>query len=209
MLTISSDTLPQTCLSYVAFRLSFQETFERIVLANQVDEPEPDGCGFLTEVPFLRGVPAHVQLDLLAGTWSRHVADDTFKASLLDESVVYAACETSARLVEDDPQTMQRFLKGGPLDVEIDADHFLASELRALHLELSNEGDFLMISQFEDMEPDAAGILKTKFDLDTKKLEPMFDILGRWSLSAEFSDNLKDLMTETELARIAFELNLK
>ena len=38
MLTISADILPQTCLSYFAFRVSFCETLERVALAKQIGE---------------------------------------------------------------------------------------------------------------------------------------------------------------------------
>jgi len=209
MLAISTDTLPQTSLSYVAFRISFQETYERIVLSRQMGEDIPDRCGFLTEVPFLKHVPAHVQLDLLAKTWSRHVDQVRVEADLVDESVVYATCETAARLVEDEPTTAQRFLTGGPLETSAAVDRYLASELRALHLNLSNEGDFLMISQFEDMVPDAARALKQKFELDEERLEAMFDVLGLWRISDTFTGNLAGLLTEAEIARVAFELDVK
>jgi hypothetical protein len=54
-------------------------------------------------VPFLMGVPPHVQLDLLADTWSKHTSKDKHEASLIDESVIYAAGETAARIAEEDP----------------------------------------------------------------------------------------------------------
>lgn len=209
MLAISTDTLPQTSLSYVAFRISFQETYERIVLSRQMGEEIPERCGFLTEVPFLKNVPAHVQLDLLAATWARHVDNDRFEASLVDESIVYATCETAARIVEDEPAAAVRFLQGGPIEIPAESDHFLASELRALHLNLSNEGDFLMISQFEDMVPDAARALKKKFELDEERLEAMFDVLGLWRISHAFVKNLTGLLSESEAARVAFELDVK
>lgn len=209
MLAISTDTLPQTSLSYVAFRISFQETYERIVLSRQMGEDVPEHCGYLTEVPFLKNVPAHVQLDLLAATWSRHVADDRHEASLVDESIVYATCETAARVVEDEPDMAKRFLKGGPLEITAESDRLLASELRALHLNLSNEGDFLMISQFEDMVPDAARALKKKFELDEERLEAMFEVLGLWRISDGFVRNLTGLLSEAEAARVAFELDVR
>jgi len=201
MLTISTDTLPQSCLSYVAFRVSFLETLERISLAQQVGSYGTDSFGFLTEVPFLRTVAPHVQLDLLAETWSKHVANVPVEATLLDESVVYAVCETSSRLVENEPETIDRFLEGGPLDVDLTVDHFLAPELRGLHLNLSNEGDFLMISQFEDMLPAEARRLKKKFGLSEERLETMFEILGRWTMSADFLNYLEGLLTGKEIVR--------
>jgi hypothetical protein len=66
MLAIQTDTLPQTGLSYFAFRVAFQETLERICLAQQIGNYTADCFGFLTEVPFLRAVPPHVHLELLA-----------------------------------------------------------------------------------------------------------------------------------------------
>ena len=89
MLAICTDTLPQTCLSYLAFRLSFLETLERIAMARQIGDDELDCFGYLTEVPFLRSVPPHVQLDLLAETWSKHVACERIDADLVDEAVIY------------------------------------------------------------------------------------------------------------------------
>ena len=112
-----------------------------------------DCFGFLTEVPFLRAVPPHVQLDLLAETWCKHASTEKFVANLVDESVIYAACETSARIVEQEPHVITRYLAGGPQQVSPKADSLLAGELRALHLNLASDGDFLMISQFEDMPP--------------------------------------------------------
>src|SRR3990170_4603806 len=57
MISIQTDTFPQTSLSYFAFRIAFQETLERICLAQQVGTYTANCFGFLTEVPFLRAVP--------------------------------------------------------------------------------------------------------------------------------------------------------
>ena len=92
-----------------------------------------------------------MQLDLLAATWRKHAASEKFVADLLDESVIYAVCETSARIVEQDPTVISRYMAGGPQSVPVKIDQSLAAELRALHLNLASDGDFLMISQFEDM----------------------------------------------------------
>jgi hypothetical protein len=184
------------------------ETLERICLAQQVGTYTATCFGFLTEVPFLRAVPPHIQLDLLAATWKKHVSAERFDANLVDESVIYAACETSARIVEKEPDVIARFLKGGPLDVQLRPDHFLSAELRSLHLNLSTDGDFLMISQFEDMNPDEARAAKQQFGLDEARLDVMFDTLGRWSMSAEFLSNMVGLMTTEEIVRTALELGV-
>lgn len=209
MLQISKDTLPQSCLSYIAFRVSFQETLERIALAHQIDD-DGNGCfGYLTEVPFLSGVAPHVQLDLLAETWAKHLCEVEIPATLVDESVVYAACETAARIAEREPDDFARFLKGGPLDVELEYDHFLSSELRNLHLDLSNEGDFLLISQFEDMDPMVAKEKKRELQLEPDTFKPMFDVLGLWTMSADFLSNLDGLLSEREIIRTVTELGRK
>ncbi|MDA1018089.1 MAG: hypothetical protein O3A00_26985 [Planctomycetota bacterium] len=202
MLRINTDILPQTCLTYLAFRVSFRETYERILLARQVNE-EAEGFGFLTEVPFLKAVPPHVQLDLLAETWKKHSGRRRSNASLVDESVVYAACETAARIVDDEPQMISHFLDSGPTEFTLAVDRSLSAQLRSLHLNLSNEGDFLLISQFEDTHPDEARWLKDEFELDNARFESMFEVLGRWHFSPDFDANLKLLLTDREIARIA------
>lgn len=202
MLAICADTLPNSALSYLAFRVSFQETLERVALSKQIN----DGCecyGYLTEVPFLRTVPPHVQLDLLAETWSKHVSKRRFEADLIDESVVYAVAETAAQIAEKEPTVITHCLISGPLKSEVSVDELLPAELRNLHLSLSNDGDFLLISQFEDMHPDEARKLKRKFGLDASKLDRMFEVLARWAISDSFIKNLDDLLTDREIARTA------
>jgi len=206
MLNICADTLPQTCLSYVAFRVSFQETLERFCLARQMGDDVGECHGYLAEVPFLRAVPAHVQLDLLIETWAKHFDAECFDANLVDESVVYAAYKTAARIVEHEPDVVRRYLRGGPLDAEVEIDYFLASDLRSLHLNLSNDGDFLMISQFEDMPPDEARRMKREFKIDEQRLEPMFEVLAHWTMSANFISHLGGLLTNREIVRAVREL---
>ncbi len=207
MLNIASDILPQTCISYVAFRIAFCETLERMTLAKQVGGLR-DGFGYLTEVPFLSGVPPRVQLDLLAETWAKHLSESSESATLLDESVIYAICETSSMLVDHQPSVVRGFLRSGPLEVDLKINHHLATELQGLHLNLSNAGDFLMISQFEDMPPEEARLLKTQFGLEEDRLEAMFEVLGRWHPHAEFLSRLHGLLLPNEIELTADLLNL-
>lgn len=202
MLTICTDILPQSCLSYLAFRIALHETLERMALAQQIGDRDASPFGYLTEVPFLRCVPPHVQIDLLLETWEKHLADEELEATLVDESVIYAACETAARVVEDEPEAVRRFLERGPLQIDAAIDRHLASELRNLHLRLSNDGDFLLISQFEDMPPDEARRLKKKFRLDEGRLEAMFEVLQYWYVSADLVPRMSGLITEDELPRV-------
>jgi hypothetical protein len=212
MLTIATDVLPRTALAYIAFRLAFCGTWERLTLSAQVD---PAGrllghvaFGYLTEVPFLRHVPPLVQLDRLAGTWTRHRADAPVEATVLDESVIYAACETAARMVETEPEAARTFLLSGPEAVSHSVNRRLAVELRTLHLGLPNDGDFLMISQFEDIPPDEARALKREFGLDEARLEPLFETLAHWHPSAAFGSSVDGLLTAGEIERLGTEFRL-
>jgi hypothetical protein len=198
MLHIAHDILPQTLLSYVAFRVSFFETLERIALAQQFDMVHQKAFGYLTEVPFLNQVAPQVQLDALLKTWHKHLAPEGFEASLVDESVVYAVCETAARVAEQEPVVMQRYLRRGPLPVSIIVDHQLAAELRSLHLKLSNEGDFLLISQFQDLPPEEAIRLKLKFRFDASRAESMFDVLGQFYMTADIKTCAENLLLAEE-----------
>jgi hypothetical protein len=80
--------------------------------------------------------------------------------------------------------------------------------LRALHLNLASDGDFLMISQFEDMPPTEAAESKRQFGLDDDRFEVMFEVLGRWAMSHSFLHNLCGLMTKEEIVRTALELGV-
>ena len=204
MLHIASDILPPTRLSYTAFRVAFCETWERLTLAEQVadNSTSDDSFGFLTEVPFLKAVPAWVQLDLLAETWQKHLMDGPIRASLVDESILYSVCETTARLVDDQPEIAAEFLSRGPEQIDLPIDHDLATELRSLHLSLPNHGEFLMISHFEDTPPEEANQLKSDFGLDPQRLDELFHVLGLWHSSPGFLDHLEGLLTDKEIQQI-------
>lgn len=205
MISICGDSLPHDGLTYLAFRLAFQDTLERIVLSQQIEDTS-DGFGYLTEVPFLRSVPPHVQIDLLADTWARHTSRHTYEASLVDESVIYAVCETAARIAEEDPTIVTHAVLTGPLSVTVPVDQFLAGEFRNLHLKLANEGDFLLLSQFEDIPPDEAAEYKQQYRLDDERAEAMFEVLGQWGIAPMFGDRIEGLITERELVRASYVL---
>ena len=208
MLTVCDTNVPQTDVAYIAFRVAFFETLERIALADQVGLNGDRCFGYLTEVPFLRPVPPQVQLDYLLETWCRHVDDDRHQATLADESVIYAVCETAARIVSVDPQTARRYLRNGPREVHHDFDPRLADTLQEFHVSLPNEGDFLLISQFQDMPPHEAAPIKKKFGMSVPACEVMFEMLSRWHISLEFAKNSTGLLSQTELARTLVTLRI-
>jgi len=142
-------------------------------------------------------------------TWAKHLASEHVAGDLVDESVVYAVCEAAARIIDEQPDEARRHLAGGPLDVHIAVDHFLSSEIRNLHLNLSNEGDFLLISQFQDMSPEEALPMKEEFGIQDESIEPMFDVLMQWYMSVDFMPNLEGLLQEREVAKAITIVGLK
>lgn len=201
MLQIHTDLLPQTLLSFVAFRLAYRVTAQTLCDHGADWDSAADNtglCAYLGEVPFLREVTLPVQLELLGDTWQRHLSTVTHQATLLDESVLYAACEFSARICERSPELVLWSLRGGPLDVTVPVDDQLASELRRLYLRLSNDGDFLLISQFLDLPPAESLDWKQRLRLDSARTETLFETLGRWHTGPGVTDSLQSLITPAE-----------
>lgn len=202
MIHINQHQLPRTVLSYLSFRMAGVATLQFIELSRQLPDVDLESQGFLTEVPFLREVPPHVQIELLAETWSKHVAEKPYEASLLDESVIYAACETASYIVQNNPELVSSLLSGGPLDAQIDVGQELAESLQQLHLSLANEGDFLLISQFMDMPPEECHEWKQRYGLEEEDIEPMFDALARWNVSPAVEQNLSGLFSPNEIRKM-------
>ncbi len=201
MLTITNALLPNNTLSYLAFRIACLDTLERIVLARQFGPEAAEGFGYLTEVPFLRAVPPQVQLDLLSETWQKHLHRERFDGDLVDESVLFAVCETAARVAEQESQQFKAWGTSGPRRISLTSQGALPTNLRQVHLALPNEGDFLLISQFEDLPPFEAMSLKAQFGLEPSKCEAMFDVLGRWQVSPGFAGRLTGLLTDREIGQ--------
>lgn len=203
MLTIAQQLLPHNWPTTIAFRVACLDTLERIVLARQFGPEASEGFGYLTEVPFLRCVPPHVQLDLLGQTWHKHQHRERFAADLVDEAVVFAACETAARIAEQDPRQFADWASSGAERPDPEMRRALADELRQVHLALPNEGDFLLISQFEDLPPFDALSLKAEFGLEPCRCEPLFDVLGRWHVTPGWAERLVGLLTDREIRQAA------
>ncbi len=201
MLEIQHDRLPQSLLSYVAFRVALRDTWDRFPMPRRgiANFDESGLVGYLAEVPFLREVPLPVQCEVLARTWRRHLAPELVTADLLDESILYAVCERTSTLIETQPERVIAALRGGPLDLAVPIDHHLAREIRGLYLKLSNEGEFLLISQLLDLPPEAADHWKQRLGIDNGRLDVLFDLLGRWHADRDAWNDLSGLANPDEI----------
>lgn len=203
MITFASQELPYTERVYIAFRIAFLETQERLALAEQLELESHRTFGFLTQVPFLRNVPAQVQLDLLLDTWDRHLAKAVSRATYLDEAILYAACETAANLIRAEPQHARRLLEVGPLPSSASLDDKLADQIQQMHLTFAGEGHFLLISQFQDLSPEEADPLKAAAGIINGRCDSLFDALGRWHVRQGFENRACGLLTEQEIERLS------
>jgi hypothetical protein len=208
MLKICQTPLPQTWLSYIAFRVAFGETFGQLSLNLHFGGDDSQPFGYLCEVPFLQEVAPAVQLDLLTATWQKHHSEEEHQSNLLDESVIYAACETTARLVETEPDSVVEILQRGPVASTVAVDPYLAREVRTLYLQLPSEADFLIISQYLDMDPDRAIKSQLEIGIDPKQKGPLFDALGRWHVQPQMTSRLGGLLTDHEATQVAATLKL-
>ena len=128
----------------MAFRLAVQETLSDIELYLDLEqEPDPP-TGYLIEVPFLEQVPLPVQVDLLADTWARHRVPDLIEASLLDAAVVYAACMTAGRVINDEPDVAVVMLRDGPCKVNPRIIRRASIRLDEMFEEFWDDRDFLI-----------------------------------------------------------------
>lgn len=212
MLELAHQQLPQTLLTYAAFRVALRRTWDAMPTGSRSTETEsdaePNRAGYLAEVPFLREASLAVQIEVLARTWHRHMRADVIRADLLDEAVLYAVCESTAQCAEHDPQQVHRGLMSGPLDLMIPVDVAMAGDLRQLYLQFPTEGDFLLVGQFLDMPPDDATEWKQKLGLTEQQLEQYFDVLSRWRARPETLPHLRGLITDRERTELATALQL-
>lgn len=207
MLSINAQTVPADELLYIAFRLAFLDTMERMSLAQQLDVS--DRCfGYLTQVPFLRNVHPGVQLEQLLYTWNRHAAAGLHRASLCDEAIIYSACETAALVVRTDRLTARRILQQGPRSCVVPCDSALADRLQQFHLQYVAQGHFLLLSQFLDLPPQEANRLKQEFGVEATEIDYLFDLLGRYRVSPLLAEWARGLLTTVELRNLLGQLRV-
>lgn len=202
MITFTSKSLPFSEQVYISFRIAILESEERLALAHQIDLTDHNGFGYLTQVPFLKSVAPQVQIDLLLDFWNRYLARERYASDYLDESIVYAVCETAANVIRSQSGIAERFVKSGPLSCPFTATPQYADQIQKLHLDYVGNGHFLMLSQFQDLPVEEAADLKKEFGIHADRSERMFEILGRWNVSTEIESRAIGLLTAAESKRL-------
>jgi hypothetical protein len=198
--------LPQNDLAYLAFRLAVQDTLSDLELQQDLDDDLDCPLGFLSEVPFLHQVPLPVQVDLLAETWHRHCQSELIEASLLDAAIVYAACRTAARVIDDMPKVMAAYLDHAPRRVNTRLIRRATYRLADLFDDFWDDYDFLLIDDLQDLPPNEANAIKELMNIPDEWVQPMFDALERWHVSPDVAEHLAGLLTEEEIAEVMPQL---
>lgn len=191
--------LPQSDLAYLAFRLALRDTLSDIATHLDLEEEPDQPVGYLTEVPFLEQVPLQVQVDLLADAWARHRKPELVEASLLDAAVVFAACVTASRVIDDMPDVAVTMLRDGPHRVSARIIHRASYRLEEMFEVFWDDQDFLMINEWQDLHPDHAQYIKEVMRLPDEAIEPMYEALRRWRVSPDLGAKLEGLLTEPEI----------
>jgi hypothetical protein len=190
-------------LAYLAFRISFRETQERILLARQFSGTPREGFGYLTEVPFFKQVSPEVQLDLLARAWARFSSGETHPESLLEEAVAFAACERAIWcLGGENSHTIARYLRSGPISIAGRTRNEWQSLLWSFQLEVSPRADFLLIGEIADLAPDEAEFWRNDWGISSDQIDPLFEVLAEWRSSPRLYDRLAGLLTPREIEAV-------
>ena len=195
-----SCQLPQGELTYLAFRLALLDTFEEILICRDSRDEPDTAAGFMVYVPILAEVPAAVQIDLLAEVWSRQRAAALTAANLLDAAVVYAACEDTARIIRDEPEVAELYLKDGPCKIRRRLTLHTAERLEQLFDNFWDDIDFLTLSDWQDMDAEHVAALKHLMRIPDD--QPIYDALSRGQVSPALASNLEGLLTQEDIEEI-------
>ena len=192
--------LPHSDLAYLAFRLAMQETLSDSELFRDLEEDPDYPAGYLSEVPFLEQVPLQVQVDLLAETWHRHRQTELIEASLLDAAVVYAACQTAARIIEDMPEVAAAYLRDGPRQLKTRIFRRATHRLENMFDAFWDDDDFLLIDELQDLPPERSAEIRGRMQISDEDIQPLYDALARWHVAPNVAAHLQGLLTEAEIA---------
>jgi hypothetical protein len=196
----NQSRLVQNDLVYLAFLFSLYETIAEIDVSFDLDESDDDPGGFLTEVPFLQPVPLPVQVDLLAETWCRHRCSERVQATLLDAAIVFSACTTAARIVNDERELATAWLLHSPRQLDSQVLRRAPERLDDLFDRWWDDRDFHLLDDLQDMPPADARRVKNWLGLPNKMIQPMFDALERGRVSPDIGQRLVGLLAPEEIS---------
>jgi len=203
----NSAPLPRSDLVYLAFYLALTETLTDIETTYEFAEEDDCPCGFLLPVPFLRSVPLAVQAELMGNTWSLHSATKKHVADLLDAAIVYAAFETAARIISDEPELAVDLLKLGPRSLNPRIVQRAPERLEALFERWWDDQDFLWIDDLADVPPDQARQAREFLRVPEEMVQPMFEALGRGRASFGAAEKLAGLIKPGETTDVPLLLS--
>lgn len=195
--------LPQTDLVYAAFRICYFDLFTELDMADALGSSDLDDgpYGYLTLVPYFQGVPAAVQLELLAEVWAKHYAPHVQQATLLDAAVLWAVFSDAGRIgLEVWGGDLAAVLSEGPRKVRLAMNKPLAQHCRDTFNDFWDDVDFLMLDESLDLSPEAARELRRILDIPEDWVEEMLAVLKRARASETILGNLKGLLTDQEIA---------
>lgn len=203
--------LPDTDLVYLAFRFAFDSTLAELEmlrdLSEDLENDLEDDVGFLTEVPFLNAIPLPIQIDLLAEVWARLISPERHVAFLLDAAVLYAACETAGRVINEMPELAEAWLPGGPRQLNPRILKRAPVRLDDLFEEFWDDQDFLTLNDLQDFPPDQAKTVRSTLGLSEEAVAPLYEALARGRVSPELERNLAGLLTPEEIVDIRLRIS--
>ncbi|GIX03416.1 MAG: hypothetical protein KatS3mg113_0422 [Planctomycetaceae bacterium] len=202
MIQIQHQNIPQTLLYYVAFRTALRTTWDQlsqVVAGHTADE---ETTGFISEVPYLCGVPLHVQLFILAKTWDKHRQRVVLLADVLDEYVLYACCESTIRHCREAPSRINWALRGGPYDISVPAGEELAQALRRQTEHWPCERELFVLQQLLDLPPDESEQWRQEQQIHDIRWQMLLDVLGNWWIPRGWNLRLQGLATVDEIDQL-------
>jgi hypothetical protein len=113
--------------------------------------------------------------------------------------VIYAACETAAWIVEEQPELAGRHLVTGPVPCLLTVDTGLPEQFRELFESFWGDIDFVTLELFADTDPAKAQRIKNVLGISKSQVKKLEAVLGRSHASPDLLARLHGLLNEEEL----------